>query len=631
MLAILLATTLLTACGSGNAEQAHAAKAKLDQELTHARTDLGIPDRLLGPVTSQEQKVASGEGGVFYNYDDAAKNYNLLYTQLTGIEQTAKQTLQQQAQVDMQAFATILNERRGEGFIEIDAYQSRYDDATQAFAQAQTAADFAHVDDIATAQTQALQAMWPAYQKLQELQSVIKALSAAGASTQLAQQLYDQDLQIFRDAASADRYDALTSVIDAQIVQVQANQATALPYLTKSQLDLFQASTQLLKQYYDGFKSDSVLLRQYQEGNTPGPDTFLNQYDADKAQFAQASQTSDYTKLAATLTTQRGALSSPLIRAKAIYDYTQLVTLTNSIKGRTMVNEQPDTRYQSGVAFKLAYEYLGEDGVLDNDIGIGPASIPESQTDAQGHNRNPGPGRYAKTDAGYEEADFRITSVATNLRAMLDNYDPATDEVNAMDASVRINPVHEQAHKADLQLMQYYGVTSGKVIIVSLREQVARFYQGGNLQAYTYVTTGDPAVPSVPGFWTAINRHSPADPNTCSGHPSSCPRDASGNPLPFDSSQFGDLFTSPEPPGSPGYYNPTPIHWDIAYHDFGFWLHDAYWRHQFGPETDLPHYDPNAFSGGSHGCVNIPLSTTYGVNMEWVFNWTPLGTPIIIY
>src|SRR5574340_82480 len=90
-------TSLLAGCGS-SADQTHADqnKARLDRELTHARTDLGLPDFMLQPIASQETKIASGEGGWNYSYADAAANYALLYTQLVGVEQTAIQTLKAQ-------------------------------------------------------------------------------------------------------------------------------------------------------------------------------------------------------------------------------------------------------------------------------------------------------------------------------------------------------------------------------------------------------------------------------------------------------------------------------------------------------------------------------------------------------
>jgi hypothetical protein len=625
MLALVLLTSLLTACASqAQIDQAHTNKAKLDQELTHARNDLGLPERLLTPVTSQEKKVANGDGGLTYDYDNAAKTYTALYNQLIAIEQSAPQSLMQQAQLDMQAFADILNQRHGEGFTEVSTYQARYDAAQQAFENAKAPGDYAHVSDIATAQTQALEALWPAYQRLQDLKTVIKWLTDTGLDTQQAQQFYDQDLSIFRDAATAERYQSLTGIIDAQIVQSQADAATAQPYIAASLLKSLQARIDLLKQYVGGFQGNSQLeaALRHQYGNQPSPDSFQKQHDDAATKLAAAHQPSDYTAVATIVTQQNTAMTSLLIRSKALYDYKQFDTLVRSdaVWKRTIINKQTNPRFNPGGAYPLAYEYMGEDGLLDNDIGIGPASKPES---------------YARTDKGFQSADFRITSLMANLRAMLDNYDPATDEVNAMDDNARINPVHERPHATDLQLMQYYNVMNGKVIMVSLREQVARFYENGNMVGYTYVTTGDLAVPSVPGFWTAINRHSPSDPNSCDRHPQTCPRTApgpTGTPIPIPAG-FGDVFTPPVP----GEYAPTPIHFDIAYHEGGFWLHDAYWRHQLGPETNLPHYDPNAFSGGSHGCINISYGIPVvngrqvGWNMEQVYNWTPLGTPIILY
>ncbi|HEX9069230.1 MAG TPA: hypothetical protein VF807_10710, partial [Ktedonobacterales bacterium] len=87
LLLTFLLSGLLSACAGGVAEtQAHANKAQLDQELTHARTSLGLPERLLAPVTRQEASTAKGEGGLGYNYDAAASTYHRLLTQLQGIE-----------------------------------------------------------------------------------------------------------------------------------------------------------------------------------------------------------------------------------------------------------------------------------------------------------------------------------------------------------------------------------------------------------------------------------------------------------------------------------------------------------------------------------------------------------------
>ena len=200
-----------------------------------------------------------------------------------------------------------------------------------------------------------------------------------------------------------------------------------------------------------GFQGNSALeaaLRQ-QYGNQPSPDSFQKQHDDAATKLAAAHQPSDYTAVATIVTQQNTAMTSLLIRSKALYDYKQFDTLVRSdaVWKRTIINKQPNPRFNPGGAYPLAYEYMGEDGLLDNDIGIGPASKPES---------------YARTDKGFQSADFRITSLMANLRAMLDNYDPATDEVNAMDDNARINPVHEKPHATDLQLMQYYNVMAAR-------------------------------------------------------------------------------------------------------------------------------------------------------------------------
>src|SRR5215472_9133472 len=95
---LILLSMMLASCAS-SADQAAAqqSKARLDYELSHAHHDLGIPQALLQPIETQEQKISAGSSGFNYSYKDASSNYNLLYTQLIGVEQAAPQVLQQQA------------------------------------------------------------------------------------------------------------------------------------------------------------------------------------------------------------------------------------------------------------------------------------------------------------------------------------------------------------------------------------------------------------------------------------------------------------------------------------------------------------------------------------------------------
>jgi len=536
---VLLVALLLSVYRPEDATRAHANKATLDRELTHARSDLGVPDALLAPVTTQETKAANGDGGIFYNYGDAAAHYQHLYMQLVGIEQSAPSILAQQAQTDLQAFATILNQRRADGFQEVAAFQTRYDDTQKAFTQAKLPGDYVHVSESAQAGTQALEAMGPTYDTLQRLQKLMQSLQAAKVSTSVPQEYYDQDLQVFRAAASVGDFQALSAGINIQLTQLIADDTAAQPYVAASLLQSLQAHIDQLKQY----------------GDTASAATFQQQHDDAATKLATATQPSDYAAVAQTLAQQDAATALLIAKAKATQDFATLQQLVDSARGKTVINPADHKAYPA------AYEYTSRA------VGIGDAS----------DNLHA-----AKTVKQYTDVDFEITSLTACLQAMLTNMNDTTP--------------HDQVHQTDLQLLQYFSITSGRAVVISLREQTARFYQDGQLVNWSYVTTGRPELPSVPGWHTAMWKVSPT------------------------------TFTSPDPAGSPNYYRPTHINYAIAYNVNGYFLHDAWWRSWFGPNSNLPHRDPAAFDGGSHGCVNFPLA-----NMKWVYNWTVQGTPIILY
>ena len=188
----------------------------------------------------------------------------------------------------------------------------------------------------------------------------------------------------------------------------------------------------------------------------------------------------------------------------------------------------------------------------------------------------------AKTVDDFIAADDQVRILSQNLQALLDNLNDTTPR--------------DQAHQTDLRLMNDYGAMQGKAIVVSLREQTARFYEDGKLVFVTDVTTGRPEKPSPPGLHYAMYK------------------------------QTHLIFSSPDPVDSPLYYQPTKVNYGILYANYGFFLHDAYWRRKFGPGSNLPHYDPAAFNGGSHGCINFKEN-----DMARVYDWTPVGSPIIVY
>ena len=133
--------------------------------------------------------------------------------------------------------------------------------------------------------------------------------------------------------------------------------------------------------------------------------------------------------------------------------------------------------------------------------------------------------------------------------------------------------------------------TTGKVIMVSLQEQVLRAYDNGKLVLTTYVTTGRPELPTVQGVFHIYTKATPFE------------------------------FHSPWPKGSPFYYAPTKIQYWMPFFE-GYGLHDAWWRSNYGPGSNTPQGNVT----GSHGCVNIPLWAT-----RWIWDWAPVGTTVVIY
>ena len=134
-----------------------------------------------------------------------------------------------------------------------------------------------------------------------------------------------------------------------------------------------------------------------------------------------------------------------------------------------------------------------------------------------------------------------------------------------------------------------------KAITISLTEQVLRAYANGKQVFWSYVTTGRPGLETDPGNFKVYWKVSPW------------------------------TMHSPWPKGSPDWYPDSKVQM-VMWFNGGDGIHDAYWRSVYGPGTEYPHYDPTGEDNGTHGCVNVPYH-----NMVWLWNWTPTGTPVIVY
>lgn len=200
------------------------------------------------------------------------------------------------------------------------------------------------------------------------------------------------------------------------------------------------------------------------------------------------------------------------------------------------------------------------------------------------------------------DADYAVQTAQTqdDYMAAIDLINSDMQNLKAMEADYSDNTPYNQPHAADMHLMQSYGLTSGQVIVVSLIEQTLRLYQNGQLVKAFYITSGQYDKPSLPGYWHIFFRESPT------------------------------VFKSSEPKGSAFWYPDTKINFAMEYHDGGYFFHDSWWRANYGPGTNFPHFDSSGdvqFSyNGSHGCINVQEDLA-----GWLYNNTGYGTAVIIY
>ena len=191
----------------------------------------------------------------------------------------------------------------------------------------------------------------------------------------------------------------------------------------------------------------------------------------------------------------------------------------------------------------------------------------------------------ARTISDYQQAIEDANMWLTNFQAMASNSSDKTP--------------YNQVHNSDLQLLQHYGMMNKKVIVISLEEQAMRVYQNGKLVNAFLVTTGRPDRPSLPGTWWVEGKQSPT------------------------------VFKANVPQSSPYWYPDTPINYAVQYHSNGYFIHDSWWRADYGPGTQFPHQDASGdiySAQGSHGCINMAKD-----DAAWVYGFVELYTHIVVY
>ncbi|MBV9121295.1 MAG: L,D-transpeptidase family protein [Chloroflexi bacterium] len=136
---------------------------------------------------------------------------------------------------------------------------------------------------------------------------------------------------------------------------------------------------------------------------------------------------------------------------------------------------------------------------------------------------------------------------------------------------------------------------SNKRIVVSLSQQKLWAYEGDKSVLDSLVTTGNPELPTPEGTFQVLTK------------------------------QKDFVFHSPWPKGDRFWYPDSPTKFAMMFDDGGYFIHDAPWRHKFGPGSNLVPGQPGEDITGTHGCVNVPSDV-----QAKLFAWADLGTPVVI-
>jgi L,D-transpeptidase-like protein len=613
------------------------ARARLDASLVDATTRVKAPPALVQPIRSQEQQVTDTTDGSLASWQHASQEYARLQGQVETIKTMSTSQARALAQHDLDQFVSAVATLSAGKYAEAAGYQGRLQQTQSSFASAKTTSDYFLVAGFAQDQVTALTAYKPTLDQLQQLTTLVtaeqKLLAQITGSPQPAPLLcadgwgnspsyywstYDeliaypqakpgsqpveaqwlaQDQTLFHAASSAKDYAQLKQLLTGQIAQVQATNAALAPSIAAKYLANFKSDIAAIQSYqkniptirttfqqlYDGFARAGNPVN-YNVANLPLKDFSSNitaaqkLYDTDANLIANTPTITDYTAAIKQIQKDRGSIQFQVTYANT---YNDIVTLGGLIaQGQAHTTHNP----ADGKNYPDAYEYA------DWGTGIGDVINPSPANLGRLFNAN--------TTQDYQYLDLHIQMFITNISAMLKNLDDPLTKLEYQDKSKGWN----QVHQTDIDLIQHYGITRGKIMVVSLREQVARLYDNGQLVKAVQVTTGAPELPSVPGINCTLDK------------------------------EFNTIFKSPDPPGSPHYYEPTPVNYAMIYHLYGYEVHDAWWRNEFGLYTNLPHHDPAAFNGGSHGCVNISTS-----DMKWLMDPTTgwlasqNHTPVLIY
>lgn len=452
------------------------------------------------------------------------------------------------------------------------------------------------------------QAQSAAQQAIQNFETALTRERVEGLPTQQFAQQFSQDQGLLASARTPKAYGVVNQKVAVSLQGLDLLDATAAQLRTLNNT---------IQQMRDARIDVTVMQMQYQSdqqvlasaANTAAFEQLSTLIDAQYQQAIVSSQAALPHVTAARLSefaTQVQLLSTYGVAASAIQPYQQrlaadqlTMSKTKTLQAYQAFSRQIDADIASmhGLLVQSEASYLVKQ--FHHEVNTwGNAHLFHDAFDGQS---------YALDAAYMDQGIGSDMDTALSYAVTPDDYQGVVDEVNnalfnlhLFEADYSDKTPYNQVHATDLQMLAHYQLQKQQVLMVSLSQQAMRVYQDGKLINAFLITTGRSELPSVPGIWPTLDRLSPT------------------------------TFKSPDPPGSPYWYPDTHINYAILYHEGGYFVHDAWWRADFGPGTQFPHYDSGgdeAFAGsGSHGCVNMQEQQA-----QWVYQNTNWDTLIVIY
>ena len=546
----LLFTLSLSACSGSSSAQQQALKNKvtLDATISQAQT-IGVPTSMLRSIQQQEAKLSASNAPVTIindqpatdYYTNLAQRYQMLTVQTRGVITQASEQSDYQLTLNMRTFESELTARQAQGFVEAKTFASQLTQDQMLQAKARYPKDYLQINTSVQQSTQALRLMGPAFDELTSLRGTITQLQASHLNVAALNQEVQVDLQSFRNATSAQNYSQLIDLLNTQLQETTTFSTQAIPYVGAIKLKQLSDAINQMKLYGQ---------------NTS---TYQQRLDTDQTALHNAHSLADFLKVSSQIDTDVNAVQLPVLQSKANYLANQFHQEVNAWGKANQYHDSYDNNN-----YALDYEYDQAEG-FGSDVDTAIQS--------------------AQTADDYQAAIDLTNQYMTSLKAMEADYADKTP--------------WNQAHASDMQMMQYYGATSGMVIVVSFIEQTARVYQNGQFVKAFQIVSGQFAKPSPPGLWHIFDRESPT------------------------------VFKSSEPKGTAFWYPDTNIQYAMEYRTDGYFFHDSWWRTYYGVGNNFPHYDPGgeSFAGtGSHGCINMQPA-----DAGWLYNNSTYGTTAILY